>query len=658
MALETGTYINDLVITNPTSTDPKSQGDDHLRLVKTILKNSFAGFPGMVIVTGTEAQGATVNDYTVTVSPAPSAYTASMLVVFKATHTNTSTCTLQVNGLGAKTMLDGMGNAIGAGFISTGEVEAAYYDGANFYCVSKQTAPTQASTDNSAKLATTAQVQSAILNAFANSPVFSGVPRAPTATTGTTGTQVATLDYVVGTAVAAASANTAPLWVSGTTYSYNDVRVSPITYIAYRRKSEGGGTTDPSLDAANWIVAANIQAVPIGGCILMLYSGNVVSVNGVDYLRCGTLALEASYPNYPTKWAWKEPAGFTPFYGIGAVEPQLSSTFINTGSLLLCINSSGQIVYSSDGITWTAATGPSSVNAITYQNNVFCATQSTASSRVTYTSSNGTVWTTNSTALPTAGLWEVKSANNQFLAVDKSNGSTAVAYSTNGSSWTAAATVAHTNSWRTPAYLNGYWVLFDSNSTTSCYSSTGASWTSMTGMPSSPSLPQFFAANSNAIIGTINQNTTTYAVSTNGTTWTTGTFPTSGTYYVRQTINDILFVNMNGGNFYFSTNGTSWTNTGISSSTYPYLAYFGGSYYAWGSAGTPKVSTDLITWSTFPYNVIATAANVGNSTVFNNYLICLPSSSIQARVIDIATVYVGQNTAPSVNPFTAYTRAQ
>lgn len=38
MALETGTYIADLVVTNPVSSDGLSQGDDHLRLIKSVLK--------------------------------------------------------------------------------------------------------------------------------------------------------------------------------------------------------------------------------------------------------------------------------------------------------------------------------------------------------------------------------------------------------------------------------------------------------------------------------------------------------------------------------------------------------------------------------------------------------------------------------------------
>lgn len=54
MALETGTYIDDLVEANPTSTDPVKQGDDHLRLIKKVLKNTFANITNAVTVTHTE----------------------------------------------------------------------------------------------------------------------------------------------------------------------------------------------------------------------------------------------------------------------------------------------------------------------------------------------------------------------------------------------------------------------------------------------------------------------------------------------------------------------------------------------------------------------------------------------------------------------------
>ena len=41
MALESATFISGLVNTNPSGSDSISQGDDHLRLIKTVLKNTL-----------------------------------------------------------------------------------------------------------------------------------------------------------------------------------------------------------------------------------------------------------------------------------------------------------------------------------------------------------------------------------------------------------------------------------------------------------------------------------------------------------------------------------------------------------------------------------------------------------------------------------------
>lgn len=41
MGLESASYVQDLVATNPVAGDFVAQGDDHLRLIKTALKNSF-----------------------------------------------------------------------------------------------------------------------------------------------------------------------------------------------------------------------------------------------------------------------------------------------------------------------------------------------------------------------------------------------------------------------------------------------------------------------------------------------------------------------------------------------------------------------------------------------------------------------------------------
>ena len=50
MGLESGTYISDLVVTNPTGSDQRYTADDHIRLIKTVLKNTFPNVDGAVTV--------------------------------------------------------------------------------------------------------------------------------------------------------------------------------------------------------------------------------------------------------------------------------------------------------------------------------------------------------------------------------------------------------------------------------------------------------------------------------------------------------------------------------------------------------------------------------------------------------------------------------
>jgi hypothetical protein len=51
MALETVTYISDLVATNPASGDTLNQTDDHLRIIKSGLKTTFPNVTGAVTAT-------------------------------------------------------------------------------------------------------------------------------------------------------------------------------------------------------------------------------------------------------------------------------------------------------------------------------------------------------------------------------------------------------------------------------------------------------------------------------------------------------------------------------------------------------------------------------------------------------------------------------
>lgn len=54
MALESATYISDLVATNPTGADSRASADDHLRLIKAVLLATLANLDGAVTATDTE----------------------------------------------------------------------------------------------------------------------------------------------------------------------------------------------------------------------------------------------------------------------------------------------------------------------------------------------------------------------------------------------------------------------------------------------------------------------------------------------------------------------------------------------------------------------------------------------------------------------------
>lgn len=54
MALETATYIDSLNVNNPVATDPLSQADEHIRLLKSTIKATFPNITGAV--TSTQAE--------------------------------------------------------------------------------------------------------------------------------------------------------------------------------------------------------------------------------------------------------------------------------------------------------------------------------------------------------------------------------------------------------------------------------------------------------------------------------------------------------------------------------------------------------------------------------------------------------------------------
>jgi|3_EtaG_2_1085321.scaffolds.fasta_scaffold07767_3 hypothetical protein len=131
MGLETGDFITDLVDTNPVGgTDKKHQGDNHLQLIKKVVKNSF---PGHDYPWGYKESAGSDPTYTVTLDEAPSAYTEGMMIFMKASFTNAAgAADLNVNALGAKNIYSVLGTELWSNMIISGGVYCLIYDGTQF----------------------------------------------------------------------------------------------------------------------------------------------------------------------------------------------------------------------------------------------------------------------------------------------------------------------------------------------------------------------------------------------------------------------------------------------------------------------------------------------------------------------------------------------
>ena len=315
MPLESGTYISDLVTTNPTSADPKSQGDDHLRLLKTVLKNTLAGFSGLVIATGTEAQGSTVNEFVVTVSPSPSAYTTAFILLFIASHSNSGAATIKINSLSSIPILAVDGSALESTDIESGAVVAAFYNGGNFYLVSGNDrvarngdtytgghdatsatfqVATQSAKDGSTKSANTKYVDDAdALKADLNSPALTGNPTAPTQAITDNSNKLATTAFAVQLAFRAALPA-----MSSPGFLYTDGTIAKWNLVTNNTEFQKYDYTQP------WIGKTGAFAIAVT-------SDAWVEVNGIwTFVASGTAATMPGSPVAGTDYAlWVKTGG-------------------------------------------------------------------------------------------------------------------------------------------------------------------------------------------------------------------------------------------------------------------------------------------------------------------------------------------------------------
>ncbi len=78
-----------------------------------------------------EATGS-ANTYVASLNPAPAEYTGGMGIAVKINVTNTGASTINIDGIGAKSILDSKGNAMTAGKLKSGSIYSLKYNGVNF----------------------------------------------------------------------------------------------------------------------------------------------------------------------------------------------------------------------------------------------------------------------------------------------------------------------------------------------------------------------------------------------------------------------------------------------------------------------------------------------------------------------------------------------
>lgn len=251
MTIEAATYISSLNASYPASGDPKSEGDDHIRLVKSTVKATFPNVSGAVTPTHTELN-----------------------------------------------YVDGVTSAIQTQLDAKAALASPALTGT-------PTAPTATALTNSTQIATTAYTDAAVTALGATkanlaSPALTGTPTAPTATAGTSTTQIATTEFVTATAFASAlpaQTGNAGKFVTtdGTNASWAEGLPSQATHANKVLTTNGtssswtadwpgntltvakGGTGLTTLTANNLIVGAGTSNVTF---IAPSTSGNVLTSNG------------------------------------------------------------------------------------------------------------------------------------------------------------------------------------------------------------------------------------------------------------------------------------------------------------------------------------------------------------------------------------------
>lgn len=197
MPLESATYLFDLVPTNPPGTDGVSQGDDHLRLIKAVLQNTFPN----IVAQELPGTSGSILAQAVQYSYAPPGYSNGMTISFLANLPSAGPTTISVNGL-PPVPIHAAGQPLSGNEIQPGFIYTLMYLNGAFEMVSTNSVDLgelvySFNGRTGAVTLTNADVTAAG-GAVLNSPAFTGTPTAPTPAYTVNDNTLATAQFVNG----------------------------------------------------------------------------------------------------------------------------------------------------------------------------------------------------------------------------------------------------------------------------------------------------------------------------------------------------------------------------------------------------------------------------------------------------------------------------
>jgi hypothetical protein len=266
------------------------------------------------------------------------------------------------------------------------------------------------------------------------------------------------------------------------------------------------------------------------------------------------------------------------------------------------VGSSGQIINSSDGSTWTVLTprANNTIYAAAYGNNRYVAVGGNATASILTSGDGGATWTPAGTP-PVINLRGVGYGNGTFVVVGQSG---SIYTSTDCLTWSSRSS-GTTNYLYSVAYLNNAFIAVGANSTI-LTSPDGVAWKKATSVPSGLLLLGVAYANGRYVA--VSQTGYGIITSADGNSWVYATINSVS-------LTSFVFKNLAYGNGVFATvetqsgqaltspDGIVWTGTNGSFPSYTAIngvAYGGGQFVAVGTSGGSGAmftSTDGVSWT-------------------------------------------------------------